>query len=110
MVPGNSAGRQRPTGRARVPLSARPYRRSMKSPYLAFMVIFFMIMATTLISVGQGRFSWLWIFPFMATAASFYSYRRERAAKNMAQGSLWSLAQSACALGAFALIALPANY
>jgi hypothetical protein len=69
-----------------------------------------MIMAAAIVSAGQRGFSWLWVFPFLATAATVYGYRRERAAKNMLQGSLWALAQVGCAVGALALIALPAKY
>jgi hypothetical protein len=69
-----------------------------------------MIMAAAIVSAGQRGFSWLWVFPFLATAATVYGYRRERAAKNMLQGSFWALAQVVCALGALALIALPAKY
>jgi hypothetical protein len=69
-----------------------------------------MIMAAAIVSAGQRGFSWLWVFPFFVTAATVYGYRRERAAKNMLQGSLWALAQAVCALGALALIVLPAKY
>jgi hypothetical protein len=92
-----------------VPLSSRPYRPSKKAPFVAYSNVVVMVMAATIISAGQGRFSWLWIFPFLATAATVYGHRRERVAKNVVQGSLWALAQSACALG-LVLIALPAKY
>jgi hypothetical protein len=74
------------------------------------MLVVVMIMAVTIMSAGQARFSWLWIFPFLATAATVYGYRRERVAKNMVQGALWAFAQVICAVGALALIALPAKY
>jgi hypothetical protein len=77
---------------------------------VAYALVVVMVMAVTIMSATQARFSWLWIFPFLATAATVYGYRRERVAKNMVQGSLWALAQVVCALGALALIALPAKY
>ena len=77
---------------------------------MAYSLVVVMIMAATAVSAGQRGFSWLWIFPFLATAATVYGYRRERVAKNMVQGSIWALAQIACAIGALALIALPAKY
>jgi hypothetical protein len=93
-----------------VPLSAQPYRPARKAPFLAFMLIGVMIMFATIVSVGQRGFSWLWVVPFLVTAASVYAYRRERVAQNMAQGGLWALVQIICAFGALALIVLPAKY
>lgn len=77
---------------------------------MAYMLVVVMVVAASAVSAGQRGFSWLWVFPFLATAATVYGYRRERAAKNMKQGSLWALAQIVCALGALALIALPVKY
>jgi hypothetical protein len=89
---------------------SQPYRPSKKASFVAYMLVVVMVMAVTIMSAGQRGFSWLWVFPFLATAATVYGYRRERVAKNMAQGSLWALAQIVCAIGAMALIALPAKY
>jgi hypothetical protein len=74
------------------------------------MIVVVMIMATTIVTATSARFSWLWVFPYLATAAAVYSYRRERAATNMANGSLWAFVQIGCTVGALALIALPAKY
>jgi hypothetical protein len=74
------------------------------------MLVVVMVVAVTIVSATQARFSWMWIFPFLATAATVYGYRRERVAKNMAQGGLWVLVQIVCAVGALALIVLPAKY
>jgi hypothetical protein len=109
-VTDSSTGKQRRSRRERVPLSSQPYRLPKKAPFVAYMLVVVMIMAATAVSTGQRSFSWLWVFPFLATAATVYGYRRERVAKNMVQGSLWALAQIVSAVGALALIALPAKY
>jgi hypothetical protein len=110
MVTDKPAGRPRRTRREHIPLSAQPYRLPKRAPVVAYGIVFVMIMATVIVSAEQRGFNWLWVFPFLATAATVYGYRRERAAKNMIQGSLWALAQVVCGLGALALIALPTKY
>jgi hypothetical protein len=77
---------------------------------VAYMMVVVMVMAVVIVSASQARFSWLWVFPLLATAATVYGYRRERVASNMVQGSLWALTQVVCAIGGLALIALPAKY
>jgi hypothetical protein len=89
---------------------SQPYKPSKKAPFVAFMLLVVMVVAVTIVSATQARFSWMWVFPFLATAATVYGYRRERVAKTMAQGGLWVLVQIVTALGALALIALPAKY
>ncbi len=103
---GGHPSRRRP----HIPLSQQPYRRSRKAPFVAYMLILIMILSTTALTLTSGRFSWLWVVPYLVTAASIYSHRRERAATNMAQGSTWLFVQLGCTFGAIALIALPAKY
>ena len=106
----SSTGRPRSTRRERGSVWSQPYRPSKKAPFVAFMLVVAMVVAVVIVSTTQARFSWMWVFPFVATAVTVYAYRRERVAKTMAQGGLWVLIQIVAALGALALIALPAKY
>jgi hypothetical protein len=83
---------------------------SMKAPFVTYTTVVVVVIAAPVMSVTQGRFSWAWIFPFAASAATVYLYRHERAAKNMRDGTLLAFAGIICALGTYALIALPAKF
>jgi len=61
------------------------------------------------IMIPQGQLRWTWVFPFGAAACSVYGYLRVRKAGTLVQGSAWTLVQVVFALGAFALIAIPAK-
>ncbi len=61
---------------------------------VAYMLVVVMIVATTVVTITQARYSWLWVFPYVVTVATVYGYRRERSAQNLAQGTLWGSRRS----------------
>ena len=97
----------RDTGRPRG--LSQPYHVPARVHLVMFSTIMVMLMAAA-IMIATGHVTWTWIFPAAATAGSVYGYLHVRSAKTLGQGSLWTLVQVVCSLGAFALLAIPAKY
>jgi hypothetical protein len=67
------------------------------------------LMLTTIMTLTDHDLTWTWVFPAAAMAGAVYGYLHVRSAKTPGQGFVWVLVQVVCSLGAFALLAIPAQ-
>jgi hypothetical protein len=68
------------------------------------------LMLATIMILADRDLTWTWVFPAAAMAGAVYGYLHVRSAKTPGQGFLWVLVQVVCSLGAFALLAIPAQH
>jgi hypothetical protein len=90
--------------------STRPYHPPAKVHFAMYATSGVILMMAAIMIFGDRDLTWTWVFPAAAMAGAVYGYLHVRSAKTPGKGFLWVMVQVVCSLGAFALLAVPAQH